>query len=162
MESITFHPIGIIHTPFNEKTNTPIQPSSAAGVEGRIEIFDKYADGLKDIEGFSHLIIVYHFHLSKSYKLHVRPFLDDVERGVFATRAPKRPNGIGLSIVKLVKIEGKTLFVENIDAINGTPLLDIKPYVPDFFEAKNVEIGWISKQKERIPGMRADDRFDNP
>jgi len=160
MKSINFHPIGTIYTPFNEKVNTPIQPSSAVGVEGKIEIFSEYAVGLKDIEGFSHLIILYYFHLSEGYKLEVRPFLDDELHGVFATRAPKRPNGIGLSVVKLKKVEGSTLYIEDIDAINGTPLLDIKPYVPQFFVAENVKIGWLSKHKGNLPSMFADNRFD--
>jgi len=160
MEKIIYQPIGIVNSPFNETVDTPIQPSSAIGYKGTLEIFPEFVDGLKDLEGFSHLIIVYHFHLSKGYKLHVKPFLDDEERGVFATRAPKRPNGIGISLVKLIKIEGSTLYIENIDALNGTPILDIKPYVPDFFEALDIEIGWLSKYKGSIPNMRPDNRFD--
>ncbi len=159
MKSITYQPIGIIHTPFNEKSNTPIQPASAIGVEGKIEVFSEFADGLKDIDGFSHLIIVYHFHLSEGFNLEVKPFLDEETHGVFATRAPKRPNGIGISVVKLKKAEGSTLHIENVDVINETPLLDIKPFVPDFSINDDVKIGWLSKHKDKIPNMKADNRF---
>jgi tRNA-Thr(GGU) m(6)t(6)A37 methyltransferase TsaA len=159
MESIAYNPIGLIHSPFTETKDTPIQPSSAKGFKGRIEIFPQFADGLKDIEGFSHLIILYHFHQSEGYKLQVTPFLDEEPRGVFATRAPKRPNGIGLSVVKLLKVEGSTLFVDNIDALDGTPLLDIKPYVPQFNCVDNVKIGWLTHKKDKIDSTRADGRF---
>lgn len=159
MKSITFHPIGTIYTPFNEKVNTPIQPSSAKGYKGIVEIFPEYVEGLKDLEGFSHLILIYHFHLSTDYKLQVKPFLDEEARGIFATRAPKRPNGIGMSIVKLVKVEGSTLHIENIDALDGTPLLDIKPYVPQFNNVRNVKIGWLTGKKNVMKTKRADDRF---
>jgi len=124
-----------------------------------VEVFPEYVDGLKDIEGFSHLILIYHFHLSTDYKLQVKPFLDEKARGVFATRAPKRPNGIGMSIVKLVKVEGSKLHVANIDALDGTPLLDIKPYVPQFNNARNVKIGWLTGKKNVMKTKRADDRF---
>ena len=124
-----------------------------------MEVFPEYVDGLKDIEGFSHLILIYHFHLSTDYKLQVKPFLDEKARGVFATRAPKRPNGIGMSIVKLVKVEGSKLHVANIDALDGTPLLDIKPYVPQFNNARNVKIGWLTGKKNVMKTKRADDRF---
>jgi tRNA-Thr(GGU) m(6)t(6)A37 methyltransferase TsaA len=160
METISYHPIGRVISPFNETVDTPIQPSSASGYKGRIEIFPEFTNGLKDIEGFSHLILIYHFHLSKGYDLQVKPFLDEEARGIFATRAPKRPNGIGMSIVKLVKVEGSTLYVEGIDALNGTPLLDIKPYVPQFNNAKNVKIGWLTDKKDKIRTRRADNRFD--
>lgn len=160
MDKITYQPIGIISSPFNKTKDTPIQSSSAEGFCGTINIFPEFADGLKDIEGFSHLIIIYHFHLSHNYKLQVKPFLDEEPRGVFATRAPKRPNGIGISIVKLVKVEGNTLHIENIDALHGTPLLDIKPYVPEFNNVKNVKIGWLTSKKDKIRTQRADNRFD--
>jgi tRNA-Thr(GGU) m(6)t(6)A37 methyltransferase TsaA len=160
METISYHPIGIVISPFNKAEDTPIQPSSAIGYKGTIEIFPEFTDGLKDIEGFSHLILIYHFHLSKGYDLQVKPFLDEEARGIFATRAPKRPNGIGMSIVKLVKVEGNTLYIEDIDALNGTPLLDIKPYVPQFNNAKNVKIGWLTDKKDKIRTQRADNRFD--
>ncbi|MFP4557083.1 MAG: tRNA (N6-threonylcarbamoyladenosine(37)-N6)-methyltransferase TrmO [Bacteroidales bacterium] len=160
MNSIMYHPIGIISSPFNDTNNTPIQPSSAKGTKGSIVIFPEFADGLKGIEGFTHLIIIYHFHRANGFKLQVSPFLDDEEYGVFATRAPKRPNGIGLSIVKLVKMEGRTIYIENIDALNGTPLLDIKPYVPQFNNVRNVKIGWLTSKKDKIKTQKSDSRFD--
>ena len=106
----------------------PIQPSGAKGVAGTIEISPDFIEGLKDLDGFSHIILIYHFHLSKEYTLSVKPFMDDKLRGVFATRAPRRPNPIGISVVKLIKVEPRNLlYTENLDIIDGTPLLDIKP-----------------------------------
>ena len=111
----------------------PIQAVAAEGVEGSIELAPEYGDGLRDIEGFSHIILVYHFHLGRrSTSLTVTPFLDDEPHGLFATWSPKRPNPIGLSTVRLVRVEGLTLHVEEVDVVDGTPLLDIKPYVPAF------------------------------
>jgi len=135
-------PIGIIHTPFKCKRRTPIQPFGSKAA-GRIEVFEKYKDGLAGTEGFSHLVLIYRFHKSKGYRLRVKPFLDDQLRGLFATRYPRRPNQIGLSIVKLVKRKGNVLFVEGIDVLDGTPLLDIKPHVPDFGPGEEVRIGWL-------------------
>lgn len=135
-------PIGKIHTPFRTKSNTPIQPFRSDAV-GRVEVFEEYAEGLSDTEGFSHLILLYVFHKSSGYQLMVKPFLDDQPRGLFATRFPARPNQIGLSAVKLMKREGNTLFVEGIDVIDGTPLLDIKPYIPDFAADGPIRIGWL-------------------
>jgi len=126
---VEFRPIGVIHTPFKEPQGTPIQPTAAEGVEGRVEVFSEFADGLKDIEGFSHIILLYHFHLCREVKLRVKPFLDDEFRGVFATRAPCRPNPIGFSVVRLLEVRKNILRVCDVDIIDGTPLLDIKPYV---------------------------------
>ena len=142
-----YKPIGMIHTPHELTNDVPIQPAAAKGIAGTIEIFPDYAAGLKDIEGFSHIILIYHFHLSKGYQLEVKPFLDDSKHGVFATRAPGRPNQIGLSVVILRKIDRNILHIENVDVINGTPLLDIKPYVPDFENFEDVRIGWLLKYK---------------
>jgi tRNA-Thr(GGU) m(6)t(6)A37 methyltransferase TsaA len=132
MEEISYRPIGIIRSPYKETEGTPIQPTGAKGVGGTVEVLPDCVEGLKDLDGFSHIILIYHFHLSKGYSLRVKPFLDDTPRGVFSTRAPKRPNAIGLSVVRLVKIEGATLHVEDVDIVDSTPLLDIKPYVPEF------------------------------
>ena len=153
------HPIGIIHSPFTELSGMPIQPAGAAGVEGTVEVFSKYKDGLKDLEGFSHIIILYHFHQSKGFKLHVVPFMDSTPRGVFATRAPKRPNPIGLSVIKLQKIQDNILYVENIDILDGTPLLDIKPYVPDFDEQTEVRAGWLEEARKVVSKKKSDQRF---
>lgn len=135
-------PIGIIHTPFNCKKDTPIQPFKSNAV-GRIEVFKEYTEGLDDTERFSHLILIYRFHKSEGYRLKVKPFLDDRLRGLFATRYPRRPNQIGLTVVQLLKRRRNILFVKGIDVINGTPLLDIKPYVPDFGPKGKINIGWL-------------------
>ncbi len=135
-------PIGIIHTPLKKKKDTPIQ-SSFSSVEGKVVLFKEFEEGLDGIEGFSHIILIYKFHKSKGYKLKVVPFLDDKPRGLFTTRYPRRPNQIGLSVVKLVKRKKNILFVEGIDALDGTPLLDIKPYVPSFNPEGKIKIGWL-------------------
>jgi tRNA-Thr(GGU) m(6)t(6)A37 methyltransferase TsaA len=135
-------PIGRIHTPFQNKSDTPIQPFRSEAV-GRVEVFEEYAEGLSDTEGFSHLILLYSFHKSRGYQLMVKPFLDDQSRGLFATRYPARPNQIGLSVVKLLRREGNILFTEGIDVLDQTPLLDIKPYVPDFGPKETIKIGWL-------------------
>jgi tRNA-Thr(GGU) m(6)t(6)A37 methyltransferase TsaA len=139
---IKIRPIGVIHSPFKMKEKTPIQPIKSNKV-GQVEVYKKFAAGLRDITGFSHIILIYRFHKSKGYKLQVKPFLDDQEHGVFATRYPARPNQIGISVVKLLKQKSNILFVKGIDVLDGTPLLDIKPYVPAFDAAKNVRIGWL-------------------
>lgn len=159
MNQLNYRPIGIIHSPFKRREGTPIQPSGATGVKATVEIFPQYAQGLKDLEGFSHVILLYHFHLSKAYRLKVKPFLDDTERGVFATRAPVRPNPIGISVVRLIRIEGATLYVQDIDMIDRTPLLDIKPYVPDFDTRKAEKIGWLAKKAASAEKITADGRF---
>jgi tRNA-Thr(GGU) m(6)t(6)A37 methyltransferase TsaA len=157
--TITYSPIGVIHTPFTQIKNVPIQPTAALGTEGMIELDTQYIDGLKDLDGFSHIILIYHFHLSKDYKLNVTPFLDQQIHGVFATRAPKRPNPIGLSVVRLVRIERHIIHVKNVDIVDGTPLLDIKPYVPEFNNATNPKIGWLSKNITDAANTKADERF---
>lgn len=137
-----FKPIGIIHTPFKCKKDAPIQPFKSKSI-GKVEVFKEYRDGLEDIEGFSHLILIYKFHKSRGYCLKVKPFLDDKLRGLFATRYPRRPNQIGLTMVKLLRRKENILFVKGIDVIDGSPLLDIKPYVPDFGPKEKVKIGWL-------------------
>jgi tRNA-Thr(GGU) m(6)t(6)A37 methyltransferase TsaA len=159
MKEIKYKPIGIIRSPFKDITGMPIQPTGARGITGTVEVEPEYADGLKDIEGFSHIILVYHFHLSEGYTLEVKPFMDDHLHGVFATRAPKRPNPIGISVVKLVKVEGHILRVEDLDIVDGTPLLDIKPYVPEFDIQKVERTGWLSKRADKVHEVRADERF---
>jgi len=157
--AVIFEPIGIIHSPYTKLHNMPIQPSSASGVKGQVEIYKKYLPALSDLEGFSHIYLLYHFHLTKSVQLKVIPFLDDQERGLFATRAPKRPNPIGLSVVKLIHVEENILYVENIDVIDGTPLLDIKPYVREMEAVKDLRIGWLEKYKSKISSRLSDQRF---
>lgn len=154
---LTFQPIGILHTPFHQPTGMPIQPSSQATREGHAEIFPQFAAGLKDLEGFSHIILIYFFHEQKKRELIVQPFLDDSSHGVFATRAPSRPNPVGLSVVPLARRSGNILYLENLDMLDGTPLLDVKPYVPDFDEYKHVETGWLDHKHAKM--KHADDRF---
>ena len=152
-------PIGTIHSPFSSLKGMPIQPPGASGVKGTVEVLEDYADGLKDLDGFSHIILLYQFHRSNGFKLKVVPFMDTVQRGVFATRAPKRPNSIGLSIVRLEKVEGRILHIEGVDILDGTPLIDIKPYVPDFDYQENVRAGWQDKSQKTVTEKRSDDRF---
>lgn len=121
MRNISYNPIGIIHTPFKQIQNMPIQPSAASGIKGYIDIKEKFIEGLNDLDGFSHIYLLYHLHLSNSFKLKVIPFLDNQDRGLFSTRAPKRPNPIGLSVVKLIKIRDNIIDVENVDIVDGTP-----------------------------------------
>ncbi len=156
---ISFNSIGIIHSPFKKIEGIPIQPSAAKDIKGTIELREGLIEGLKDLDGFSHIILLYHFHLSKEYSLSVVPFLDDTSHGVFATRAPRRPNSIGLSVVKLLKIEKHILYIENVDVIDGTPLLDIKPYVKEFENLEDLRIGWLSEKTKKTINMKADNRF---
>ena len=146
MEDIKYQPIGTIHSPFKTREGTPIQPIGGLGVKAEVEIFPEYIEGLQDLEGFSHIILLYHCHLSKAYRLKVKPFLDDAAHGLFATRAPARPNPIGISVVRLIKIERTTLHVQDMDVIDQTPLLDIKPFVPDFDDRDEVMIGWLEEK----------------
>lgn len=159
MESINYKPIGYIRSPFVDTKGTPIQPSAAKDIEGRVELLPEYADGLEDLEGFSHLILIYHFHAAGKCSLKVKPFLDDAVHGVFATRAPSRPNDIGLSIVRLEKIEGNILYLKDVDIIDGTPLLDIKPYVPDFDMRSETRTGWLEDRAGLQHQARDDGRF---
>jgi tRNA-Thr(GGU) m(6)t(6)A37 methyltransferase TsaA len=115
---------------------------------------------LKDLGGFSHIILIYHFHqISEKYALEVKPFLDDTPRGIFATRAPRRPNPIGISVVRLEKIEGARLYISNVDILDGTPLLDIKPYVPDFDREEDIRIGWLTNKVHQATSKKSDERF---
>ena len=160
MSEIKYVPIGIVHSPFKEPKGTPIQPAGAKDVKGSIEIFPEYSEGLKDIEGFSHIILIFHFHLSKKNSLKVKPYMDNSVHGVFATRSPSHPNPIGFSVVRLVKVEKNILHVKDIDIIDGTPLLDIKPYVPEFDARKTEKIGWLEKNIHKLSISRDDGRFD--
>ena len=156
---IKYKPIGIIHSPFKELKGTPIQPAAAKGIDGTVEIFPEYAEGLKDLEGFSHIILIYCLHLSQKSSLKVKPYMDDQIRGVFSTRAPNRPNPIGISTVRLVKIKGNILHIRDIDIVDGTPLLDIKPYVPGFDGRNAIKIGWLEKNIHKLPTSKDDGRF---
>jgi tRNA-Thr(GGU) m(6)t(6)A37 methyltransferase TsaA len=159
MAEIKYKPIGIIHSPFKEPKGTPIQPSGAKGINGTVEIFPDYAEGLKDLEGFSHIILIYHFHLSKKASLKVKPYLDDEVHGVFAMRGPSRPNPIGISTVHLLRIEGTILHIQDVDIVDGTPLLDIKPYVPEFDRREVQRTGWLEKKVQKLGITKDDGRF---
>jgi tRNA-Thr(GGU) m(6)t(6)A37 methyltransferase TsaA len=152
-------PIGIIRTPFKEPKGTPIQASAGKDVEGTIELLPEYLDGVKDLDGFSHIVLLFKFHLSKGYSLSVRPFMDDIDRGVFATRAPARPNQIGLSIVRLEKVEGNVLHIKDVDIVDGTPLLDIKPYTREFDIREDIRIGWLEGKVQMMSRTTDDGRF---
>ena len=155
----TFRAIGVIHSPFKDPRGMPIQPQGAKGIRGTIVINPQYSKGLKDIQGFSHIVLLYEFHLSKGYSLTVTPFLDTRSHGVFATRAPRRPTSIGMSIVRLLKVKGRKLHIANVDIVDGTPLLDIKPYVPAFDVRKVIRIGWLTKKKAKASAQKSDGRF---
>ena len=156
---VVYKAIGVVRTPFKQPRGTPIQPSAAADAEGVVEVFEEFADGLCDLQGFSHIILLYHFHLVSGWALKVKPYMDTQERGVFATRSPKRPNPIGMSVVRLLRVEGNRLFVRGVDILDGTPLLDIKPYVPQFNAGGEVRIGWLERNIVKLPRMRDDGRF---
>ena len=141
--SFTVTPIGVIHSPFTDKKDTPIQASRSSAM-GWVDIYPKFQAGLQDLEGFSHIYLLYGFHRSTDFSLIVRPFLDDIPHGLFATRHPCRPNPLGLSIVHLLNIRETRLEIEGVDVLDGTPLLDIKPYVPDFDQPRNVRTGWYA------------------
>jgi tRNA (adenine37-N6)-methyltransferase len=158
-DQFSFVPIGIIHSPFTDINGMPIQPTGARGIRGSIRIFSEFADGIRDIEGFSHLFLIYAFHRSLSYQLTVTPFLDTTPRGVFATRAPRRPNAIGLSTVRLIEVKGTTLVIEDVDILDGTPLLDLKPYVPAFDSYPDASSGWLEQTSQGAESFRSDERF---
>lgn len=159
MKEIRYRPIGVIRTPFESPEGVPIQPAAAKGVVGRVELEPGLAEGLKDLDGFSHVILIYHFDRARPAALRVKPFLDSTERGVFATRSPARPNAIGFSVVRLLGVEKNFLHVENVDIVDGTPLLDIKPYVPRFDGADDVRIGWVQDAIEKLGHALDDGRF---
>ncbi len=152
-KEIRLKSIGIIHTPYKEPKGIPIQGKFEKDITGRAEIFPEYQEGLKDIEGFSHIVLIYYFNRSKDEKLISRPFLEDEPHGIFAIRSPHRPNHIGFSIVKIRKVKGNVVTFSEVDILDGTPLLDIKPYVSHFDSRENVKNGWLDKHFEtgKIP-----------
>lgn len=156
---ITYRPIGVIHSAFTDLNEMPIQPTSVASAPGIAEVFPEFAEGLKDLEGFSYVILLYHLHQAPRVELTVTPFLGSGKRGIFATRAPTRPNPIGLSIVQLLRVDGNRLELGNIDILDGTPLLDIKPYVPDFDRPEEARAGWLEAERGKVKDARSDDRF---
>ena len=154
---MTLKPIGIIHSPFKEPAGMPIQPALAKGARGRVEVFPEFQEGLMDIEGFERIWLLYWFHKAKAPRLRLKPFLEDVEHGLFTTRAPCRPNPIGVSPVGLVRVEENILHVCDIDIMDGTPLVDIKPYAPRFDCFEVTRSGWLDRHEQTQ--RHSDDRF---
>jgi len=152
--AISFRPIGVLRSEHTQAERTPIQPAYAQGCVGRAEVLPEFAEGLDDLDGFSHIYIIYYFHAAKPAKLKVKPFMQDVERGVFATRAPCHPNPIGLSVVRLVRREGNVLFLEDVDFLDETPLLDIKPYTARFDRVETTRNGWQDEVDEETARRR--------
>lgn len=150
MKTIQYSPIGIIHSPFSSPEEAPIQPRLSDGAKGRIVLQPDYEEGLTDLARFSHIVIVYHFHLSKTFTLIAKPSHGDSSHGVFSTRSPNRPNSIGLSIVRLESIEKNSLYVTNIDVVDGTPLLDIKPFIPTLERQYGATLGWLADEFDGI------------
>jgi tRNA-Thr(GGU) m(6)t(6)A37 methyltransferase TsaA len=159
--SVRLQAIGVVRSPYKQPSGAPIQGAFAPEGEGTVEVYEEFAAGLADLEGFSHIWLIYLFHLSQGYKLRVVPFMDDVERGLFATRAPRRPNPIGLSLVRLLRVEGPVLHLAEIDVVDGTPVLDIKPYSPQIDSRSGVRCGWLERidEETRRRRARADRRF---
>ena len=160
-QPLRLNPIGTIETPFDDPAGMPIQPTGAADVIGRVVLSPDLAEGLDDLDGFSHIILLYHFHRSRGFQLKVQPFMDAVARGLFATRAPRRPNPLGLSVVRLLERCGPVLRVQGIDVLNGTPLLDIKPFVPQFDAPQAERTGWLATAAAKARTLRSDGRFTN-
>lgn len=158
-DAIIFHPIGRIRSPFDSLEGMPIQPSGAKDVEGTIELHGALEEGLQDLEGFSHIILLYHFHKNDGYNLKLTPFMDTEERGLFSTRAPRRPNMIGMSTVELIRIEGNILHIKGVDVLDGTPLIDIKPYVKKFDAVSADRFGWLENNADKSETLRSDERF---
>jgi tRNA (adenine37-N6)-methyltransferase len=152
-------PIGTIHSPYTTLQDMPIQPKGAARELGTIQIFSEYTRGLRDLEGFSHIYLLYQFHMAERTELSVIPFMDSITRGVFATRSPLRPNHIGLSIVELIDVKDNIVTVRGIDVLDGTPLLDIKPYIAAFDEVRDSRSGWMQASSAEVAAKRSDDRF---
>jgi tRNA (adenine37-N6)-methyltransferase len=151
--------IGIIHSPFTELQNMPIQPAGAPDTEGEVEVYGDYAEGLRDLDKFSHIYLIYYFHKAPRTELQVVPFMDTEKRGVFSTRSPLRPSHIGMSIVNLISVDGNRLKIRGIDILDGTPLIDIKPFIPQFDCIQDAKSGWMRHSVDEIKMKRADERF---
>lgn len=152
--------IGTITTPHDSLQGMPIQPSGAGNISGVAEVFPEFTEGLKDLAGFSNIILIYHLHKVQGYQLIVKPFMDDTEHGIFSTRSPKRPSPIGISTVRLVKVEENKIFFEGADMLNETPLLDIKPFMRQFDNRPHAVSGWLDKKNDDlVMRTRSDSRF---
>ncbi len=161
-QSIVYRPIGVIHSEHTIQEKTPIQPVYARGCIAQAEIYPEFAAGLQDLEGFSHIYLIYHLHQIQGVRLHVKPFLQDVERGVFSTRAPYRPNPVGLSIVELNERRENVLYLDCVDILDGTPIIDIKPYSGRFDCHKETRNGWYDEVEEETAQRRGRRRYDLP
>ena len=158
MNPVKYKPIGIIHSPFETTTGIPRQAVGAANVTAKIEIFDEYIDGLTDLDGFSHIVVIFHLHLVKKGSLKASPPWDNREHGVFATRSPYRPNPIGVSVVRLENIDRNILTISGVDMADGTPVLDIKPYIPALNPIKEIQTGWLKDKTEGMNKSKSGDR----
>ncbi len=158
MKAIKYQPIGLISSPFRSNVGIPRQAVGAPDIKGTIEIFDEFAEGLKDLDGFSHIVVIFHLHLVKNPRLKAHPPWDGKEHGVFATRSPYRPNPIGISVVRLERIDKNVLHISCVDMADGTPVLDIKPYVPGLNPNKNVRIGWLTNKVQGMNKSKSGDR----
>lgn len=158
-EDICYRPIGKLHSPYKSPKGTPIQPFSAEGVKRRVEIFPDYRAGLEDLGGFSHVILIYYFHMAGESDLEIKPYMDDECHGVFATRSPARPNPVGISTVKLNKIEKGVLYLEDVDVIDGTPVLDVKPSVVEFNQPDEADRGWLEENVHKLEESKDNGRF---
>jgi len=156
---ISYNPIGYVSSPIKSRVNAPIQSIGAGDVNGYIEVREDLVEGLIHLEGFSHIYVIYHFHRTEDFKLLCQPFLDDEAHGVFATRAPNRPNPIGISVVKLNEIVNNKVYISSIDMLDGTPVLDIKPYIEKFDSFLNTKNGWLEKNLNDVKTYRSDNRF---
>lgn len=154
-----FSPIGVIRSPYKELTDMPIQPKGAEEVMGRVELNPGLVEGLQDLDGFSHVYLIYRFHKAERTDLKVVPFMDTVERGIYSTRSPLRPNHIGISIVEITGVENNIVHLRGVDVLDNTPLLDIKPYIDAFDYVENSRCGWMTRSREEVAGKRSDDRF---
>ncbi len=160
--NITLSPIATIHSPFCELINMPVQPKGAKDTYATIEFKEEFIEGLKDLDGFSHVYLIYYFHQIREPKLSVIPFNDmtHTPRGVFSTRTPMHPNSIGLSVVELIKVDGNIVTIRGVDILDGTPLLDIKPYIENFDKVEDeVRSGWMKASVEEVREKKSDDRF---
>lgn len=149
--------IGTIHSPFRDASGVPIQPAFAEDAEGTVEVMAEYAEALADLDGFERIWLLYWFDRAAPFKARVRPYLDNQSHGLFATRAPVRPNPIGLSCVKLLSVEGATLHIGGVDILDGTPLLDIKPYANRFDRFDVTRNGWLDAAQSGL--TKSDERF---
>jgi tRNA-Thr(GGU) m(6)t(6)A37 methyltransferase TsaA len=159
-DQMIIEPIGVIQTPHKQIEGMPVQPAGAAGVTGKAVLKKEYVDGLADLEGFSHVTLLYHFHLTKGHLLSVIPFMDTKPHGVFATRSPKRPNHIGMSTVRILSVEGDTITFDGADMLDGTPLIDVKPYFPKYDSPQDTKSGWLETAAHaQCCNVRSDKRF---